>query len=456
MFCQWHFVYSKLTQYSYPHISPLYSPVNSPNTCDLEYSLSSTDRIMMIDKEKIFYGVVLVLGIGVTWTGSTQFAQHVQTGTSITIPPFALMWFTTSFKIFCALPLLIRCCYVNHEQKKWAKFMMNEEAETPQSECSTNSHRGITIKGTAKFRKIDSIFREDYGTRSASNCNASKSSDSSLAGASLHRLLSSHSVNGIESDLDINLNPNSNRMVTLYLLFYALWTGANYSYIRALNTESATIVTAIFSSNNLFIYVLSIIVLNEVFSWWRMGAVLTAIAGILIISLSDLKDVNSHNSSLIGAILALCSSVFAAVYKVYFKKIFGDLNVWSVCRFLSFIGAFNLLFMWIAVLMLHIGGWESMPSEPINQWPWLYIIGSALCGLTFDFLINFGIAFTYPLFIALGIIIGIPINLIVDIFVNGMVLGWHEVLGILCICGGFIVIVVADLHGNSANRAFRK
>merc|ERR550525_1129370 len=96
------------------------------------------------------------------------------------------------------------------------------------------------------------------------------------------------------------------------------------------------------------------------------------------------------------------------------------------------------MFYVTAVLMLNVGGMELMPSQPIEQWPWLYIIGSALCGLTFDFLINFGIAFTYPLFIALGIIIGIPINLMVDIFVHGLVLQWQECIGILCICGGFI------------------
>merc|ERR1712087_372252 len=178
-----------------------------------------------------------------------------------------------------------------------------------------------------------------------------------------------------------------------------------------------------------------------------MTAVLTAIAGIVIISTKDWHS----QIEFTGTLLALCSSVFAAVYKVYFKKIFGDLDVWSVCKFLSFIGAFNLLFLWIIVLILDVSGLESMPSAAVREWPWLFIIGSALAGLTFDFLINFGIAFTYPLFIALGIIIGIPINLMVDIIVNGMVLGWQELIGILCICTGFLVLVIADLRGRTAN-----
>ena len=112
--------------------------------------------------------------------------------------------------------------------------------------------------------------------------------------------------------------------------------------------------------------------------------------------------------------------------------------------------------MWIVVLILDIGEWERLPSEPLDEWPWGFLVGSALCGLTFDFLINFGIAFTYPLFIALGVIIGIPFNLLWDIVVNGLVLGTEQIMGILCISAGFIVIVVTDLQGKGRNDTFRK
>ncbi len=133
------------------------------------------------------------------------------------------------------------------------------------------------------------------------------------------------------------------------------------------------------------------------------------------------------------------------------------MNVLSVCKFLGFIGVFNALFMWIIILILHITKLEVLPlNKSINQWPWDFLIGTAVCGLIFDFLINFGIAFTYPLFIALGIIIGIPFNLTADIIFNKLIISSYEMIGVACICVGFLIIVLTDLHGKGNNASFRK
>merc|ERR1712113_432773 len=99
--------------------------------------------------------------------------------------------------------------------------------------------------------------------------------------------------------------------------------------------------------------------------------------------------------------LALTSALLSAFYKVFFKKIFGEMKVMNVCIFLSFIGTFNALFMWSVVLIFHVLDIERLPSQNVNEWPWIFIVGSALFSLCLDFLIAFGIAFTYPLFIAL-------------------------------------------------------
>ena len=474
MLIHWYCTYAKLTRNQNPKLFRMKSynfndgqiadedednNIVYPQLDNLEKSITETEEGIIINKKKICYGVLLVIGIGISWASSTQFAQHVQIRSNVKIPPFALMWFATTFKIFCAIPVIIAHC----KQKK------NEYVEmiTPQSIRGNTPrfYRKVT-KNKTKHKPIAEIFNAEeydidnnhdqshqsqYGTTISSD-GASIASNKSLNKRTLSDAFEMTKKCTSTNKDEIDLTPNNWTMCGLYLLFYALWTGANYCYYRALDSNSATIVTALFSSNNMFIYVLSIFILKEIFSWLRMFAVITAILGILFIAL------NNKNSkiALFGSILALMSSIFAAFYKVYFKKIFGDMNVMNVCKFLGYIGLFNGAFMWIVILILHVTNIERLPTENINEWPWGFLVGTALCGLAFDFLINFGIAFTYPLFIALGIIIGIPFNLTADIMINKVGIGAFETIGVLCICGGFLIIVLTDLHGKGTNASFRK
>ena len=458
------------------------STLGLPELDNLEKSITETETEIIINKTKIFYGVLLVIGIGISWALSTQFARHVQTATDVTIPPFALMWFATSFKIFCFIPVIFMYLkygsgpgwYTSTHSSSYVDIITPQsiKGNTPRfytKRVTSTKHKAITeIFNAEEYDMNDDNFpynesrTSQYGT-TGSNLSASIASLNKRTLSDEYKMAnantSSHasptkrgSVFGADKSLQMDLTPNSWKMISYYLLFYALWTGANYCYYRALDSNSATIVTALFSSNNMFIYVLSIFVLSEIFTCLRMIAVITAILGILFIALNN----KNNQIELLGTILALFSSIFAAFYKVYFKKIFGDMNVINVCKFLGFIGLFNGLFMWIIILILDELNLEKLPRENINKWPWGYLIGSAICGLTFDFLINFGIAFTYPLFIALGIIIGIPFNLLIDIVINKISIGIYEMIGVLCICLGFLIIVLTDLHGKGTNASFRK
>eukprot|EP01083_Nonionella_stella_P220258 788243_1 len=314
-----------------------------------------------IQRNKILYGVLLVIGIGTTWASGTQFAQHVETKTAVTIPPFAYMWWATSFQILWIIPVIITQC----------------------------TSRLVTQKGTTQ-----------------------------------------------------DITPNSFRMCSFYIFFYGCWVGANYSYYAALEYDSATIVVALFSSNNMIVYILSIFVLSERFNLCRMSAVVISIGGILFIALPNLHQ----QITISGSILAIISSIFAAIYKVYFKKIFTDMTALNVCKFLVYIALINVLFGWIIILILDKTSSQILPTEPLKEWPWALMIAQGLFAVLFDFLVNFGISYTYPLFIALGIIIGIPFNFIADMLFNHVVISEYEVMGIVCICAGFMIIVITDLY----------
>eukprot|EP00662_Eupelagonemidae_sp_cell21_P017325 gene17325-54169_t len=131
------------------------------------------------------------------------------------------------------------------------------------------------------------------------------------------------------------------------VFFYLTWLVANYSYLRALRGVSASLVTALFSTAPAFVAVGSVVAVFGDPSPDTVG-VLLAWYGICAATLG---------SALLGVLLG--------------------------------------------------GGWESV------QWgnvPWGTLAAAHSLSLAFNFLVNFGIALTYPLFISLGTVVGIPLN----------------------------------------------
>ena len=305
---------------------------------------------------KIGYGILIVILIGVSWTGSTQFAQTVVTDSSFNAP-FFVMWLSTSFKIFCAIPVFVNKCKTDDATK------ILETQRNP----------------VDPFTKLSSLR---------------------------------------------------------YIVLYLLWTGANYSYIRALNSISATLVTALFSSAPAFVYVFSVLLLKLNVSILKIVAVLLCISGILLITLSNLDE----SVELLGCLLSILSAICAAFYKVLFKKFYGDMSIWRVCQFLSYLGLFNLCFSWSIVLLLDFTNAEPLPKE----YPWFFLFGSSVLGLLFDFSINFGIAFSYPLFISIGTILGIPLNFILDLIIHGTHFGLLPSLGCIVIISSFLTLITSD------------
>ena len=84
--------------------------------------------------------------------------------------------------------------------------------------------------------------------------------------------------------------------------------------------------------------------------------------------------------------------------------------------------------------------------------PWLYIGCSSVAGVVFNFAINFGIAYTFPLFISLGTIIGVPLNALFDAFVRHVdLLNW-KITAMDLIIGGFLLILVPPTVSRTLER----
>ena len=130
--------------------------------------------------------------------------------------------------------------------------------------------------------------------------------------------------------------------------------------------------------------------------------------------------------------------ITSLLLQVCLKKRVGDADLFQMSLFLSFLGLFNLLAFWPVMITLHFTGVEDFEFRYI---PWLPLCISALASFAFNFLINFGIAFTFPLFISIGTILGIPLNAVVDVVIRHIdLLNWKITAAVLII-GGFLLML---------------
>ena len=69
-------------------------------------------------------------------------------------------------------------------------------------------------------------------------------------------------------------------------------------------------------------------------------------------------------------------------------------------------------------------------------------MGTSLLGLVFNFFLIFGVAYTYPLFISIGNLIGVPMNALIDAEFRGEHLGANKICAFFMILVGFVILLI--------------
>uniref|UniRef100_A0A8C6VFH7 Solute carrier family 35 member F3 n=1 Tax=Naja naja TaxID=35670 RepID=A0A8C6VFH7_NAJNA len=313
--------------------------------------------------KKIFWGVVVVLGVCSSWSGSTQLAKLTFKKFDA---PFTLTWFATNWN-FLFFPLY----YIGHVCK-------SSEKQSPQQRygecCRFFGDNGLTLKA--------------FFTKAAP--------------------------------------------------FGVLWTLTNYLYLHAIKKINTTDVSVLFCCNKAFVFLLSWIVLRDRFMGVRIVAAILAIAGIVMMTYAD----GFHSHSVIGIALVVGSASTSALYKVLFKLLLGSAKYGEAALFLSVLAVFNILFVTCIPVILYFTKVEYWSS--FDAIPWGSICGFSVLLLTFNIILNFGIAITYPTLISLGIVLSVPVNAIVDHYSSDIVFNSVRVIAIVIIGLGFLLLLLPE------------
>ena len=111
----------------------------------------------------------------------------------------------------------------------------------------------------------------------------------------------------------------------------------------------------------------------------------------------------------------------------------------AIALFMSLLATVNLLLIWPFWLVLQQ---EDVEGFDFQQAPWKALCLGALLSLVVNFLINFGIAYTYPLFISIGTVLGTPMNAVVDWQVHHLRPGWLTLTGCGCVMLAFVLMLL--------------
>jgi len=204
----------------------------------------------------------------------------------------------------------------------------------------------------------------------------------------------------------------------LALTFSLMWFLGNYGYQAALADTEAGIVNVLSASSCLFTLLMSAMFPStaaDSLTLSKVFAVLFTIAGVVLVSYSDIKL--EAGTLPVGAAWALAGSVFYSAYIVFLRRKIDHEDKLDVPMFFAFVGLFNFALLWPIFFVLHYTQYEEFVLPDRNQL--LAIIANGVVGTVMSELLwLFGCFYTSSLIATLAISLTIPLTMLADVLIR--------------------------------------
>jgi len=204
--------------------------------------------------------------------------------------------------------------------------------------------------------------------------------------------------------------------------------------------------TAIYNSSPVFVFLISVFLIKEKITVFKILSVIMCVAGVLIISFTSNENSGGTGkfiSTTFGYILVVVSTCLYSLYEVLYHKIShfvkdNDGPVIESARFLGLMGVFNTIFVWVPVVVLSQTNIEPISFPDKAQFE-LMLFNTFLDSI-YNVLLLLGIGLTSPIFISVGVVFTIPVSILMDYLMHSFYLPWISLIGVVLIIGGFFLI----------------
>ncbi|CCI44527.1 unnamed protein product [Albugo candida] len=238
-----------------------------------------------------------------------------------------------------------------------------------------------------------------------------------------------------------------NSIIRASALIAPLWFLANLTYNASLDMTSVTSSTIISSTSTVFTLLLSVLVLQEQFTWLKLTGVVLCMLGNIGTIFKDSLEAETklfHSSeSALGDLTALFAAFMYAVYTTAIRKVVPDEADFSLSLFFGFLGALTCLVLSPVVVLLHFYEIESLYglSWEIFQ---LMCVKGLFDNVLSDYLWAQSVIMTSPTVATVGLSLTVPLAIISDLLFQSILPGWKTILASVLMVTGFVLINISS------------
>ncbi|OAA60463.1 rab small monomeric GTPase [Niveomyces insectorum RCEF 264] len=364
------------------------------------------------------------------WTTSNFMASYIFSDNTYS-KPFFLVYLNTSVFAVSLVPALLRFVGTHglHGTRRAARGLLQGFRQDVRDKATAFRRRGRR-RPAGSGRGSDSSNGDHEAAAAAEGLLAG---DANQEGAGPTTILVADADTDTDTDAAAAAPPKLTLRETAWfsLEFCVLWFAANYLAVACLAYTSVASATIFTSLSGVFTLLFCAAAGVERFSVRKLAGVVASLAGVVLVSLVDLRGGGNKNDGgqdeddnggsrfphktarelALGDAMALLSAAVYGGYVTVMKRRVGREDRMDLPLFFGLVGLCNMVCLWPGFVVLHLTGLETFALPPTGR-IWMIVLLNAFASLVSDMAWAYAMLLTTPLVVTVGLSLTIPLSLV--------------------------------------------